>query len=115
MRLRSAILASVTAAFALVLSLPTSSTATQGVFRYTYETEHGFENYGWLVDPPSRTCIDLPEVSDPFTAPAHTPRNQTASTATVFTEPGCTGDYFTLRPVTGGASERLKLRSVVFS
>lgn len=67
------------------------------------------------MDPPSRECVTLPEVEDPSTEPAHSPRNRTDATATVFTGPHCTGDWFSLRPHVGHASERLKLRSVVFS
>ncbi|MFF9052875.1 hypothetical protein ACF09Z_17170 [Streptomyces erythrochromogenes] len=68
-----------------------------------------------LEDPESRECITLPEVADPgASSPAHSPRNRTTSTATVFTEPGREGDFFTLRPVTGHGSARLQLGSVVF-
>ncbi|MFJ3586111.1 hypothetical protein ACIPPS_28335 [Streptomyces sp. NPDC090127] len=59
-------------------------------------------------------CVALPEVADPDTsAPAHSPRNGTDAPAVVFTESDCTGDSFTLRPG-GQASERLKVRSVLF-
>ncbi|MFF7098156.1 hypothetical protein ACFY9A_38115 [Streptomyces rubradiris] len=43
------------------------------------------------------------------------PKNLTDSTATVFLDADCEGDtYYTLRPG-AGASDRLLLRSVVFS
>lgn len=69
-----------------------------------------------LDDPASGECHTLPEVANPAaSSPAHSPRNRTDATAVVFTEPDCEGDWFSLRPHTGYGSERLKLRSVVFS
>ncbi|MCB5183101.1 hypothetical protein [Streptomyces antimicrobicus] len=119
MRLRTS-LAAALGAFALVLTLPTAATsapaAALGEFRYTYVGIDGQPRTARLDDPQSGECVTLPEVADPDASqPAHSPRNRTTSTATVFTEPGCDGDYFTLRPLTGRGSERLKLRSVVFS
>ncbi|MFJ7194940.1 MULTISPECIES: hypothetical protein [unclassified Streptomyces] len=115
MRLRSTVAAAL-GALALIVAVPTSAGAATGDFRYTYTGLDGSPQFGFLVDPPSRMCITLPEVADPgSTNPAHTPWNFTDSSATVFSGPDCEGDYFTLRPNGGHASERLKLRSVVFS
>ncbi|MFJ4781373.1 hypothetical protein [Streptomyces sp. NPDC088762] len=114
MHLRRA--AAVFGALTLVLTVPTSASAATGEFRYTYSGLDGRPQVAVLADPPSEECITLPEVADPgASSPAHSPRNRTDETATVFTEPGCEGDYFTLRPRTGYGSARLALRSVVFS
>ncbi|MFI6501468.1 hypothetical protein [Nonomuraea typhae] len=92
------------------------ASAAVGEFQYTYVGLDGSPRIGLIDDPESRECITLPEVADPGASqPAHSPRNRTTSTAVVFTEPDCEGDYFPLRPLTGRGSERLKLRSVVFS
>lgn len=113
MRLRHAAVAAF-GAFTLLLTLPTSASAATGEFQYTVTGLDGRRVV--LEDPESRECITLPEVADPgASSPAHSPRNRTTSTATVFTEPGCEGDFFTLRPLTGYGSARLQLRSVVFS
>lgn len=87
----------------------------QGDFTYQHYTETGISQTSALVDPQSRECITLPEVQDETTAPAHSPRNNTDATATVFAGADCEGPYFTLRPHGGHASERLLVRSVVFS
>ncbi|MFD8543383.1 hypothetical protein [Streptomyces sp. NPDC059649] len=98
------------------MALPASAAgAATGPFSYVYDDAAGEPRVGLLADPPSLECITLPEVADPAVPPAHTPRNYTASTATVFAGADCTGDYFSLRPNGGHASERLKVRSVVFS
>ncbi|WP_406450522.1 hypothetical protein OG782_13155 [Streptomyces sp. NBC_00876] len=103
-------------ALALIVSLPGSASAADGHFTYEYTAFDGSKQTGFLFDPPSRECITLPEVADPGSSyPADTPWNHTDATATVFTGPDCDGAYFTLRPFGGHASERLKLRSVVFS
>ncbi|MFD0268678.1 hypothetical protein ACFVGY_19230 [Streptomyces sp. NPDC127106] len=115
MRLRNAAVAAF-GALALVLTIPTSAVAATGEFTYVYSGLDGSPQVGVLENPVSGECFTLPEVADPgASSPAHTPRNRTTSTATVFTEPDCEGDWFTLRPITGRGSERLKLRSVVFS
>ncbi|MFD5419552.1 hypothetical protein ACFWJT_16195 [Streptomyces sp. NPDC127069] len=115
MRLRRASIAAL-GAFTLLLAIPQSASAAVGEFQYTYIGLDGKPHVRILLDPESRECITLPEVADPnATEPAHSPRNRTTSTATVFTEPECEGDFFSLRPLTGRGSERLKLRSVVFS
>ncbi|MFJ3979156.1 hypothetical protein [Streptomyces sp. NPDC090021] len=97
------------------LTLPVSASAATGEFQYTVTGLGGRSLRVILDDPASGECVTLPEVADPGAgSPAHSPRNRTTSTATVFTEPGCEGDCFTLRPVTGHGSARLQLRSVVF-
>lgn len=115
MRYRNTVVA-VACALAAAFCFPASAHAAEGDFIYRYVGEYGSHEIGGLVDPPSRECITLPEVSDPDeTEPAFAPLNDTNATATVFTGVGCDGDYYTLRPNGGHASERLKLRSVVFS
>ncbi|WP_280698387.1 hypothetical protein [Kitasatospora sp. GP82] len=114
MRLRNAA-AAVTAAIALVLTMPTSASAATGEFTYRWNGPTGTVHHGKLIDPASRECINIPEVEDPAIQPAHTPWNFTDSTVTVFTDVDCDGDYFSLRPNGGHASDRLKFRSVVFS
>ncbi|MFC9583260.1 hypothetical protein ACFVJ8_10580 [Streptomyces yangpuensis] len=115
MRLRHAALAAF-GAFTLLLTVPASASAATGEFQYTVTGLDGRPLRVVLDDPESGECIALPEVADPDASyPAHSPRNRTTSTATVFTEPDCSGDWFTLRPLTGHGSARLQLRSVVFS
>ncbi|WP_327367638.1 hypothetical protein [Streptomyces sp. NBC_01217] len=114
MRLRSTVAAAF-GALALIVTVPTSANAAWGEFRYTFSGLDGSPQVGILSDPPSRSCINLPEVADPgSSSPAHSPRNYTDSTAVVFSEADCEGDIFVLRPDGGHASERLKLRSVIF-
>jgi len=114
MRLRSTVAAAVAAA-ALVLTLPTSAEAAQGQFSYVFHDWSGGSHVGVLDNPQSRECITLPETGNGYAPPADSPRNSTDATAVVFTGVDCTGDSFSLRPFGERASERLKLRSVVFS
>ncbi|MEV7542571.1 hypothetical protein [Streptomyces sp. NPDC089915] len=115
MRLRHAALAAF-GAFTLLLTVPTSASAATGVFEYAYHGPNGGTQHADLIDPAGAECHNIPEAADPSASePAHSPRNRTTATATVFTEPDCEGDYFSLRPLTGRGSERLKFRSVVFS
>ncbi len=115
MRLRHAMTAAL-GALVLVTTVPTSAVAATGQFRYTYTTDEGYEAVGFLNDPPSRRCINLKGVGSDDLAPGHSPKNRTDATATVFLRADCEGDqFFSLRPRTGGGSERLKVRSVVFS
>ena len=114
MRLRAFTVAAACGLAALFTSAPAASAAT-GDFVYAYNDSSGERQFGILTDPPSGICFTLPEVADPWVPPAHSPYNHTDSTATVFTGADCEGDYFSLRPYGGHASERLKLRSVVFS
>ncbi|MEU9113661.1 hypothetical protein AB0D04_18250, partial [Streptomyces sp. NPDC048483] len=114
MRLRrtaASAVATAVGALALVLSAPASAHAATGPFTYVVD---GDPVLHLLPNPPSGTCVPLPEVADPEVPPAHSPRNFTDSTAVVFTGTDCTGDSFSLRPETGYGSERLKLRSVLF-
>ncbi|MFD8595665.1 hypothetical protein ACFV1L_11735 [Kitasatospora sp. NPDC059646] len=107
--------AATAATLALLFVTPSPAAAAVGEFRYTYYDDFGNRAAGVLVDPDSRVCVTLPEVADPAsTEPAFGPQNVTDSTVTVFTGPDCDGDYYTLRPG-GRASDRLKLRSALFS
>lgn len=115
MRLRHSLAAAAGAAV-LILTVPGSAHAAEGDFRYTYVDSSGEEKQATLHDPDSGECVTLPEAAQEYTQrPAHSPKNRTDSFAIVFTNADCSGDQFTLRPYTGGASERLKLRSVLFS
>ncbi|HEY5837350.1 hypothetical protein [Streptomyces sp.] len=114
MRFRHTV-AAVACALAAAFSFPGAAQAAEGEFSYTYVDDNGTEQTAVLTDPADQQCITLPEADDAEnTYPAHSPSNDTDAAATVFTGPGCTGDYFTLRPAGGHASARLKLRSVVF-
>ncbi|MFE1790441.1 hypothetical protein ACFW7J_18940 [Streptomyces sp. NPDC059525] len=115
MRLRRASVAAL-GAFTLLLAVPQSASAAIGEFQYSYVGLDGKTHIHALIDPESRECITLPEVADPNASePAFSPRNRTNATATVFTEAECEGDFFSLRPITGYGTSKLKLRSVVFS
>lgn len=115
MRFRHSVAAAL-GALTLVVTLPASAHGAEGQFRYTYATDEGYEAVGFLNNPPSEQCINLHGVGSNDLAPGHSPKNLTDATATVFLNADCEGDaYFTLRPRTGGGSERLQVRSVVFS
>ncbi|MFD7745071.1 hypothetical protein ACFV2V_03500 [Streptomyces sp. NPDC059698] len=114
MRLRSA-LAAALGAGVLIMTTPASASAASGQFRYDYVTVEGHEASGFLNNPPSGQCLDLPGVGEDNPRPGHSPKNRTDAWATVFTDAGCEGDSFPLRPRTGGALERLEVRSVVFT
>ncbi|MEV0523351.1 hypothetical protein AB0I66_07990 [Streptomyces sp. NPDC050439] len=115
MRLRHS-LAAVAGAAALLLTVPASAHATEGDFTYTYVDSTGEEGQATLHDPSSGECVTFDEAAREYDQPpAHSPRNRTASYAIAFTNADCTGEQFTMRPHTGGASERLKMRSVLFS
>ncbi|MFD4033653.1 hypothetical protein ACFWVP_24875 [Streptomyces sp. NPDC058637] len=114
MRLRHTVVAAL-GALALVVTLPTSASAASGQFRYTYETDEGYEAVGFLNGPQSGACVNLPGAGSDELPPAYAPKNLTDASATVFLSADCEGDiYYTLRPG-GGASDRLEVRSVVFS
>ncbi|MER7698772.1 MULTISPECIES: hypothetical protein [unclassified Streptomyces] len=113
MRFRSAFPAVLGAAL-LLAAVPTSASAAEGQFRYDYVTVEGYEATGFLNSPPSGACINLPGVGPENPEPGHSPKNRTDAWAQVFTDADCGGDSFALRPHTGGASERLKVRSVLF-
>jgi hypothetical protein len=115
MRLRG-ILGTVLGTGMLLLASPAVANAATGDFSYRFVDSYGITQESTLMNPPSRECINLPEVTGPNSAlPADSPRNATGATAAVFSAPDCEGDYFSLRPLTGHGSERLKLRSVLFS
>ncbi|MEV4947890.1 hypothetical protein [Streptomyces sp. NPDC053755] len=114
MRLRSA-MAAVAGAVVLLVTLPSSASAANGQFRYTYQTYDGYEAVGFLNNPESGTCINIQGAASEPGSPAHAPKNRTDATAVVFLEANCEGDtFYSLRPG-GGASDRLLLRSVLFS
>ncbi|MEU8435239.1 hypothetical protein AB0F18_20415 [Streptomyces sp. NPDC029216] len=114
MRLRSAVTA-VLGAGLLLAAVPTSAVAATGQFRYDYVTVEGYEASGFLNAPRSGECLNLPGVGQENPEPAHSPKNRTDAWARVFVDLNCEGPSFDLRPYTGGGSERLKVRSVVFS
>ncbi|GHH11390.1 hypothetical protein [Streptomyces rubradiris] len=102
-------------AFVLLLTAPGAASAATGQFRYTYTTDEGYDAVGFLNNPASRQCVNLPTSGAGSGTVSRAPKNLTNSTATVFLDADCEGDtYYTLRPG-AGASERLLLRSVVFS
>lgn len=111
MRLRNAAIAA-SSALTLLLAVPGSAVAATGEFAYTYRDLAG-EHHGRIMGPRSGQCLDLVQATADEAAAA--PRNRTGSTATAFLDFGCQGDtFYALRPG-AGASERLKVRSVVFS
>lgn len=112
----------VTAILPAIFALTVAATVTpdcdaaKGEFSYTFTDAHGEGHTGSFTDPPAEICHNIPEAADPATQkPADSPINHTDKKATVFTEPNCKGDSFTLKPLKGHASDRLKLRSVIFS
>ncbi|MFI8828125.1 hypothetical protein [Streptomyces sp. NPDC053431] len=114
MRLRHT-LAAACGALALTAALASPAHAATGDFSYRVAGLNGEPLHVTLHDPDSDECVTLPEVADPSASePAFAPHNDTDAYARVFTEPGCTGDAWTLRPHGRPASDRLKLRSVVF-
>ncbi|MFD7978602.1 hypothetical protein [Streptomyces sp. NPDC059071] len=114
MRLRHT-LAATCGALALTAVTVSPAHAATGDFGYRVTGLDGQPLAVTLRDPASGECVTLPEVADPdASAPAFAPHNDTDEWATVFTEPDCTGDSWTLRPHGRPASDRLKLRSVVF-
>ncbi|MGW3685522.1 hypothetical protein [Streptomyces sp. NPDC005125] len=73
MRLRTTVAAAL-GALALVVTLPTSASATVGVFAYRYTGLDGTPQIAELVNPPSGDCVTLPEVADPNSSnPADSP------------------------------------------
>ncbi|MGW2788138.1 hypothetical protein ACWC3X_44510 [Streptomyces populi] len=117
MSLRSLTAAAGAACSALVLlvAAPGSACAATGQFRYTYTTADGYDAVGFLNNPTSGQCINLPApAATPGTA-SRAPQNRTDATATVFLDADCAGDTYYTLPAGTGASDRLLLRSVVFS
>ncbi|MFF3305473.1 hypothetical protein [Streptomyces sp. NPDC002908] len=114
MRFRSALAASA-GALALLLATPGPASAAAGQFRYTYTTSDGYEAVGFMNYPDSGSCINIQKPGSEPGLAAYAPQNRTDATATVFLEGDCEGDaFYTLRPG-AGASDRLLVRSVVFS
>ncbi|MEV5973719.1 hypothetical protein [Streptomyces sp. NPDC051921] len=114
MRLRHT-LAAACGALALTAALASPAHAATGDFAYRVTGLNGGPVHVTLHDPASGECVTLAEVADPSASePAFAPHNDTDEYALVFTEPDCTGDQWTLRPHGRPASDRLKLRSVVF-
>ncbi|MFF8998230.1 hypothetical protein [Streptomyces achromogenes] len=102
-------------ALVLLLTAPGAASAATGQFRYTYTTDEGYDAVGFLRDPAGGRCVNLPTPAAGPGTVSRAPKNLTDSTATVFLDADCEGDaYYVLRPG-AGASDRLLLRSVVFS
>ncbi|MEK2490113.1 hypothetical protein WN990_11155 [Kitasatospora purpeofusca] len=111
MRLRNTLFA-VTSAIGLVLAVPVSANAADGVFRYTYRAD-GSEHRGEVVDPKAEECVDVKGATDQDGA--YAPVNRTNGTALAFLDFGCDGtDYRVLAPG-ASAGRRLHFRSVLFS
>ncbi|MEW2513815.1 hypothetical protein [Streptomyces sp. NPDC046870] len=102
-------------AVALLLAAPGSASAATGQFRYAYTTAEGYEAAGFLNNPTSGECINLPAPGAAPGTASRAPRNRTDATATVFLNADCEGDTFYTLPPGASASDRLLLRSVVFS
>ncbi|MEU3074847.1 hypothetical protein [Streptomyces laurentii] len=102
-------------ALALTAVLAAPAFAAEGDFGYRFVGPNGKPQSAVLHDPDSGVCVTLPEVADPGASePAFAPHNGTDAWALVFTGPDCSGDSWKLRPHGRPASDRLKLRSVVF-
>ncbi|MFJ3881302.1 hypothetical protein ACIPW5_28120 [Streptomyces sp. NPDC090077] len=114
MRLRQAAVA-VFGAVTLLVTVPSSSSAATGIFEYAYVAPDGTTKWAKMDDPAGGECENFPEAADPNASePAHSPRNRTTASATVFTETDCEGDWFVLKPLTGQGTEAMKIRSVNF-
>ncbi|MGW7102434.1 hypothetical protein [Streptomyces sp. NPDC054838] len=115
MRLRHTLVAAC-GALALTTVLAAPAHAATGDFGYKFAGLNGEPQTATLHDPASEVCVTIPEVADPASSePAFAPYNDTDESALVFTGADCTGDSFRLRPHGRPASDRLKLRSVVFT
>ncbi|MEU6667960.1 hypothetical protein [Streptomyces sp. NPDC046727] len=102
-------------AFVLLAAVPASASAATGQFRYSYTTAEGYEAVGFLNNPASGECINLAAPGAAPGAASRAPKNYTDATATVFLDSDCNGDtYYSLLPGKG-ASDRLLVRSVIFS
>ncbi|MGW7408630.1 hypothetical protein ACWGI9_33930 [Streptomyces sp. NPDC054833] len=114
MRIRHSISAAV-GALALTAVLATPAHAATGDFSYKFIGLNGKPYPATLHNPSSGECLVIPEAADPGASePAFAPHNDTDEIAVVFTEPDCTGAFWILRPHGAPATDRLKLRSVVF-
>ncbi|MDH6574492.1 hypothetical protein [Kitasatospora sp. MAP5-34] len=112
MRLRNAVVAAVSA-LGLVLAVPGSALAATGQFRYTFINPDGYEMVGFMNNPPSGECLNLPGRDDDL-PPAFAPQNRTDALAIVYVGTDCHGARWPLHPGIG-ASDRLVLRSVEFA
>ncbi|SEC87165.1 hypothetical protein [Streptomyces sp. TLI_105] len=114
MRLRHSV-AAVCGALALTAALASPAHAATGDFSYRFVGITGAQEWIALHDPASGECITIAEAADPDASePAFAPHNDTDEYAMVFTGTDCSGDSWTLRPHGRPASDRLKLRSVMF-
>ncbi|AJF66433.1 hypothetical protein [Streptomyces vietnamensis] len=114
MRLRHS-LAAVCGALALTAVLASPAHAATGDFHYKFIGFDGEAQTGTLYDPASGECLTIPEAADPGASePAFAPHNDTDEYAILFTGADCSGDTWVLRPHGRPATDRLKLRSVVF-
>jgi hypothetical protein len=114
MRFRTAAITAVSVV-TLMLTVSGVASASEGEFTYRYYDDDGEIQVGELVDPPSRECVDIPEVIESSDAHAFRPHNRTDSAATVFKGGNCAGNaHYPLRSG-GRAGDRLLIRSVVFS
>ncbi|KJY28414.1 hypothetical protein [Streptomyces sp. NRRL S-495] len=111
MRLRNTLVAA-TSAIALVLAVPVSANAADGVFRYTYR-DGGSEHRGQLVDPRGGECVDVQGTAGAEVA--YAPANRTNRTAVTFLALGCVGDVYRALDPGDSAGRRLSFRSVLFS
>ncbi|MFJ4792701.1 hypothetical protein [Kitasatospora purpeofusca] len=111
MRLRNVLVAA-TSAIGLVLAVPVSANAADGVFRYTYRAA-GSEHHGELVDPKAEQCVDVPGATDQDAA--YSAVNRTNGTAVAFLDFGCLGDVYRVLNPGESTGRRLHFRSVLFS
>ncbi|WP_406095277.1 hypothetical protein [Kitasatospora purpeofusca] len=111
MRLRNVLVAA-TSAIGLVLAVPVSANAADGVFRYTYR-DGGSEHRGEVVDPKAEQCVDVRGATEEHAAFA--PVNRTSATAVAFVEFGCVGDTYRVLDPGDSVGRRLLFRSVLFS
>ncbi|MBA9050763.1 MULTISPECIES: hypothetical protein [Streptomyces] len=110
-RLRHSVAAAL-GALALIVTVPTSSHAAVGEFEYqTGQPPVGTPR--GLTDPASNVCINLTGATEE--QPAFSPKNLTASTATIFLDFDCGGDIFYVMNPGRILGNRVKVRSVVFS
>ncbi|MFG2622753.1 hypothetical protein ACGFXC_34590 [Streptomyces sp. NPDC048507] len=111
MRLRNATVAAL-GAFTLLLAVPSSASAADGEFDYTYGT-NGTSLQGALLDPAYDNCINIADATD--LAPARAPYNRTNAPATVFLESDCNGDTFSTMNPGKKLGDTTLFRSVIFS
>jgi hypothetical protein len=113
MRAFTAILAAA-GSLALAASLSTPAHAATGVFTYSYKDQLGQQHTGKIINSPSRKCVNLPVSLGSQAVSGFAPVNGTNATVIMFTHVGCEGQHYSLKPG-GKASDRLLLRSIVFT